>query len=175
MHHTSWHQARQLLHRAGEALTLTEEEIPLAEAVGRTLTRDARALLPVPHYDSSAMDGYATAGAPPWQVLTHPPAADGENIHRKTLPLAPGQATPILTGGLLPPGTEAVIRQEHGLREGNTLSPDPRFFVGRATPARGPTSAGRAKSSPQAAAYLLRAPALMPGISAPLPPSVSIP
>ncbi|WP_237191750.1 molybdopterin molybdotransferase MoeA, partial [Rothia nasimurium] len=137
MHHTSWHQARQLLHRAGAALTLTEEEVPLANAVGRALARDARALLPVPHYDSSAMDGYATAGAPPWQVLTHPPAAEGENVHRKTLPLAPGQATPILTGGLLPAGTEAVIRQEHALREGNTLRPDPSFFDGRGYPTPG--------------------------------------
>ena len=137
MHHTSWHQARQLLHRAGATLALSEEEIPLANAVGRALAHDARALLPVPHYDSSAMDGYATAGAPPWQVLTHPPAADGENVHRKTLPLAPGQATSILTGGLLPPGAEAVIRQEHALREGNMLSPDPRFFSGRGYPASG--------------------------------------
>lgn len=137
MHHTSWHQARQLLHRAGAALILTEEEVPLANAMGRTLARDARALLPVPHYNSSAMDGYATAGAPPWQVLSHPPAADGENVHRKALPLDPGQATPILTGGLIPPGAEAVIRQEHALREGNILSPDPRFFSGRGYPSPG--------------------------------------
>lgn len=136
MHHTSWHQARQLLHRAGAALTLTEEEVPLANAMGRALARDARALLPVPHYNSSAMDGYATAGAPPWQVLTHPPAADGENVHRKTLPLAPGQATPILTGGLIPPGTDAVIRQEHALADGSTLSPDPKVF-GQGYPALG--------------------------------------
>lgn len=128
MHHTSWHQARQLLHQAGSALALTEEEVPLADAVGRTLSKDACALLPVPHYDSSAMDGYATAGAPPWQVLAHPPAADGENVHRKTLPLAPGQATPILTGGLIPAGTDAVIRQEHALLDGSTLRPDPRIF-----------------------------------------------
>ncbi|WP_326502880.1 molybdopterin molybdotransferase MoeA [Rothia nasimurium] len=128
MHHTSWHQARQLLHQAGAALPLPEEEVSLAQAIGRTLGKDARALLPVPHYDSSAMDGYATAGAPPWQVLTHPPAADGENVHRKTLPLAPGQATPILTGGLIPAGTEAVIRQEHALLDGSALMPDPRIF-----------------------------------------------
>lgn len=128
MHHTSWHQARQLLHQAGAALPLPEEEVPLAQATGRTLSKDACALLPVPHYDSSAMDGYATAGTPPWQVLTHPPATDGENVHRKTLPLAPGQATPILTGGLIPAGTDAVIRQEHALLDGSALRPDPRIF-----------------------------------------------
>ncbi|MBF0808139.1 molybdopterin molybdotransferase MoeA, partial [Rothia nasimurium] len=49
----------------------------------------------------------------------------------------PGQATPILTGGLIPPGTEAVIRQEHALREGNTLSPDSRFFSGQGYPTPG--------------------------------------
>lgn len=136
MHHTSWQQARQLLHQAGAALPLTDEEVPLAQAIGRTLSKDARALLPVPHYDSSAMDGYATAGAPPWQLLTHPPAAEGENIHQRVLPLAPGQATPVLTGGLIPPGTDAVIRQEHALADGSTLSPDPKVF-GQGYPALG--------------------------------------
>lgn len=137
MPHTSWQQARQLLHRAGAALPLTAEEVPLAqEAIGRTLSKDARALLPVPHYDSSAMDGYATAGAPPWQLLTHPPTAEGENIHQRALPLTPGQAAPILTGGLIPAGTDAVLRQEHALVDGSTLSPDPKVF-GQGYPAPG--------------------------------------
>lgn len=137
MHHTSWQQARQLLHRAGATLDRTDEEVPLAqEAIGRILSKDARALLPVPHYDSSAMDGYATAGAPPWQLLTHPPAAEGENIHQRVLPLAPGQATPVLTGGLIPPGTDAVLRQEHALVDSSILSPDPKVF-GQGYPAPG--------------------------------------
>lgn len=137
MHHTSWQQARQLLHQAGATLARTDEEVPLAqEAIGRTLSKDARALLPVPHYDSSAMDGYATAGTPPWQLLTHPPAAEGENIHQRVLPLTPGQATPVLTGGLIPPGTDSVLRQEHALVDGNTLRPDPRIF-NRGWPAPG--------------------------------------
>ncbi|WP_237241549.1 molybdopterin molybdotransferase MoeA [Rothia nasimurium] len=137
MHHTSWQQARQLLHQAGATLARSDEEVPLAqEAIGRTLSKDARALLPVPHYDSSAMDGYATAGAPPWQLLTHPPAAEGENIHQRVLPLTPGQATPVLTGGLIPPGTDAVLRQEHALVDGNTLRPDPKVF-GQGYPALG--------------------------------------
>ncbi|MDY3049119.1 MAG: molybdopterin molybdotransferase MoeA [Rothia sp. (in: high G+C Gram-positive bacteria)] len=136
MHHTSWQQARQLLHRAGASQKASEEEIPLGQALGRILAREASTLLPVPHYDSSAMDGYATAGPPPWQLLACPAAAEGENLHQRALPLAPGQASPILTGGLIPAGTDAVIRQEQALLEGSILSPDPRVF-GRGYPAAG--------------------------------------
>lgn len=125
MQHTSWQEARELLYQAGRSQERIKEEIPLDQAVGRTLAEDASALLPVPHYDSSAMDGYATAGAPPWQLLESPPAAEGENIHRRVIPLQEGQATPILTGGLLPPGAQSVIRLERAQLQGSRLVPTP--------------------------------------------------
>ncbi|BAS07472.1 protein involved in Mo-molybdopterin cofactor metabolic process [Arthrobacter sp. Hiyo4] len=54
----------------------------------------------MPHYASSAMDGWAVNGSGPWIV------ADAG--HR----LAPHQASPIVTGGLIPPGAKAVLRSE---------------------------------------------------------------
>jgi molybdopterin molybdotransferase len=62
-----WHTARQLAHDAGERLPV--ERVRLDQAVGRVLAEDLRALIPVPHYASSAMDGWAVAGDGPWRLL----------------------------------------------------------------------------------------------------------
>lgn len=123
MHSVSWNDARALLHRDGLDVALPAEQVPLGQAIGRVLAEPVHTVLPVPHYDSSAMDGFAVSGPPPWQVLWPAPAEPGENIHRQTSPLASGQARPILTGGLIPPGADAVLRQEDALVSGDTLTP----------------------------------------------------
>ena len=56
----------------------------------------------MPHYASSAMDGWAVNGSGPWIL-----AEAGQR-------LAPHQASPIATGGLIPPGAKAVLRSESG-------------------------------------------------------------
>lgn len=73
----------------------------LSAAIGRTLAADVVALCDVPHYASSAMDGWAVAGVAPWRL-------------GKSQSLEPGEAVPIVTGGLVPAGTRAVLRSEHG-------------------------------------------------------------
>lgn len=123
MHSVSWNEARALLYRDGQSLTLPTELTPLGRAIGRVLAEPVHTVLPVPHYDSSATDGFAVSGPPPWRILWPAPAEPGENIHRQANPLVPGQARPILTGGLLPPGADAVLRQEDALVAGHTLSP----------------------------------------------------
>jgi molybdopterin molybdotransferase len=94
-----WHAARSYSYRTPHRLD--PESVPLNEAVGRVLATDLVALCDVPHYASSAMDGWAVAGEEPWQLATQ---------HR----LEPGQAAPIVTGGLIPAGARAVLRSEHG-------------------------------------------------------------
>jgi molybdopterin molybdotransferase len=69
--------------------------------VGRILAADVVALLDVPHYASSAMDGWAVAGDPPWRLV------EGAQLE-------PGEAAAIVTGGVVPPGTRGVLRSEHG-------------------------------------------------------------
>lgn len=77
-------------------------ELPLALAAGHTLTRDIAALQELPHYASSAMDGWAVNGGGPWDLTGREPA------------LFPGQASVIATGGLVPVGAQSILRKESG-------------------------------------------------------------
>lgn len=96
----TWQEAREAAWHAAEPLVA--HTVPLSMAVGRILAADVFASLAMPHYASSAMDGWAIAGSPPW-ILAEP----GRR-------LAPGQAVPIVTGGLIPTGAKAVLRSEAG-------------------------------------------------------------
>lgn len=97
----TWAEARQLAFDC--ATPIPPAPVPLAAAIGRTLASDVAALQDLPHYASSAMDGWAVNGSGPW-ILAEP----GQR-------LAPHQASPIVTGGLVPPGAKAVLRSESGL------------------------------------------------------------
>jgi molybdopterin molybdotransferase len=97
----SWQEARQLAFDC--ATPIPPAPVPLRDALGRTLAADVSALHDMPHYASSAMDGWATNGSGPW-ILAEP----GQR-------LAPHQASPIVTGGLLPPGARSVLRSENGV------------------------------------------------------------
>jgi molybdopterin molybdotransferase len=96
----TWHEARQFAFDC--ATPIPAAPVPLRHALGRTLAADVAALQDMPHYASAAMDGWAVNGSGPW-ILADP----GER-------LAPHQASPIVTGGLIPPGAKAVLRSESG-------------------------------------------------------------
>jgi molybdopterin molybdotransferase len=96
----TWQEARQA--SFDSATPIPPGPVPLRTALGRTLAEDVTALQDMPHYASSAMDGWAVNGSGPW-ILAEPG-------HR----LAPHQASPIVTGGLIPPGAKAVLRSESG-------------------------------------------------------------
>ncbi len=100
MAHT-WQEARQLAFDC--ATPIPAAPVPLRQALGRTLAADVIALQDMPHYASSAMDGWAVNGSGPW-ILAEPNQR-----------LAPHQASPIATGGLIPEGTKAVLRSESGI------------------------------------------------------------
>lgn len=95
-----WHTAR---HESFHTATpLADTSVPLNTAVGRIAARDVVALCDVPHYASSAMDGWAVAGPPPWRIIT------GDLLTH-------GEAHAIVTGGLVPAGADGVLRSEHGV------------------------------------------------------------
>jgi len=103
-----WEEARAI---AAAAATPTRTEVvPLDAAAGRVLRRDVVARLPIPHYASAAMDGWAVAGHGPWALV------DGGALRR-------GDAVPIVTGGLLPEDAEAVIPSEDATVENGFLHP----------------------------------------------------
>lgn len=106
-----WSEARHVAF--GSAGPLPPVAVPLAEANGRTLSRDVTALQDLPHYASSAMDGWAVNGPGPWLLA-------GAGQHGSPVPagnrfLPANSAAVIATGGLVPHGADAVLRKESGL------------------------------------------------------------
>lgn len=97
----TWQEARQVSFDC--ATPIPAGPVRLADAIGRTLATDIVALQDIPHYASSAMDGWAVNGTGPW-ILSEP-----------GLRLAPHEASPIVTGGLIPAGAKAVLRSESGV------------------------------------------------------------
>lgn len=113
-------QARNLL--AGHPLNCKTEELAVESALGRILAADVYSPVAVPHFDNSAMDGYAFAwsdyesGKPLW--------IEGESAagEADSLSLKPGTAIRIFTGAMIPDGADTVVMQEKvGLKDGNLL------------------------------------------------------
>ena len=97
----------------GSVRPLPAERVSLAEARGRVLAEKVRASGDLPAFRNSAMDGYAlmsadTAGAPVALRVAGVVAA-GE---RSCTPVEAGCAVKIMTGGLIPPGADAVAPVE---------------------------------------------------------------
>ena len=122
-HQVSWQEARRLAYESATAKPA--QTVNLADALGQTLAEPVVALQPMPHYASSAMDGWALNGEPPWTLITPVPEDESPwhraHEHKKSgyATLEPGQATFILTGGVVPPGATGVLRTEHGaVRDG---------------------------------------------------------
>ncbi|MDI3298663.1 MAG: molybdopterin molybdotransferase MoeA [Bacillota bacterium] len=104
-------------------LPLPAEEAPLEEAVDRILAEPLRAPRPLPHFDRAAMDGYAvraaeTAAAGPGRPVRLRVAALARAGHPAERALGPGEAARIFTGAALPPGADAVVRQEQAAVDG---------------------------------------------------------
>jgi molybdopterin molybdotransferase len=95
---------------AARAAALPTEEVALDDAPGRILAADVVCPIDIPGFDRSAMDGYAVRSADVPGTLR----LDGEVAAGDPggAPLASGTARRIFTGGALPPGADAVERQE---------------------------------------------------------------
>jgi molybdopterin molybdotransferase len=99
------------------AQALPAETVALADAVGRTLAEDIRAIRDQPPYPASAMDGWAAAAADiPGKLSIAGESAAGAP-HAATLER--GEAVRIFTGAALPPGADTVVIQEVATRDGD--------------------------------------------------------
>jgi molybdopterin molybdotransferase len=98
---------------------LPSEDVPVAETAGRVLAGDVRALVDLPPFRSSAMDGYAIrAGDAPGRL----PVVERIPAGRPSLrPLGPGEAMGIATGGTVPEGADAVVPVERVVDHGDEV------------------------------------------------------
>ena len=115
-------QARTQILEALQPLGL-EETLPLTQALGRTTAAPVVAAAAVPGFRASIMDGYAIAGAAQpepgqqWRLVGGSAAG-----FPYAATLAPGEAVRILTGALVPEGSDRVLPQELVALEGAQLS-----------------------------------------------------
>lgn len=100
------------------------ERVALAAAQGQVLARDVAAPISLPPADNAAVDGYALAHASLTDegdqelALLDGRAAAGVPFAGA---VAPGHALRILTGAVMPPGTDSVVMDEDLDRNGATI------------------------------------------------------
>ena len=114
------------------------ESVSLLVATGRILSESVISPLDFPHWDNSAMDGYAVryedvdmaAKKNPIELDVIEEIAAG-NIPQRTVEA--GQAARIFTGAMVPAGADTIVIQENTHREGNHVqiltAPAPQAFI----------------------------------------------
>ena len=130
-------QARVLEHTR----TLVAERVPIGSAAGRVTATPALAVVDLPPFASSSMDGYAVRAADlPGRLPIVADVAAGSPAGR---PLAAGEAMSISTGGVVPDGADAVIPIEYVVQRDNEIEAESRIGLGEnVRPRGGDTRAG---------------------------------
>ncbi|WAL58631.1 molybdopterin molybdotransferase MoeA [Thermocoleostomius sinensis] len=114
------------------------ELLDLLSATGRVLAQSISSKLDFPHWDNSAMDGYAVRYTDVQSCSTDRPVTLEiiEEIPAGYCPqktVQPGQAARILTGSMMPQGADTIVIQEDTQRQGNRVTvltaPTPQAFV----------------------------------------------
>ncbi|NEQ42700.1 MAG: molybdopterin molybdotransferase MoeA [Leptolyngbya sp. SIOISBB] len=114
------------------------ETVTLLQAPGRILSESVISPTDFPHWDNSAMDGYAvryddirlatTTTPVELSVIEEIPAG-----HPPAKTIESGQTARIFTGAMMPPGADAVVMQEETQRQGDLVqicaASHPRAFV----------------------------------------------
>ena len=101
------------------ATALASERVALTDAAGRVTAAPAVAVVDLPPFASSAMDGYAVRSADvPGVLRVVGEAAAGRPADAA---LGAGEAVAISTGGVVPAGADAVIPIEYVVRRDNSI------------------------------------------------------
>ncbi len=117
---------------------LGAEVVTLLAASGRILAAPVTSALDFPHWDNSAMDGYAVRYADVQSCSLEQPVSLEiiEEIPAGYHPqktVQSGQAARILTGSVMPAGADTIVIQEETRREGDRVTlwsaPKPQAFV----------------------------------------------
>lgn len=118
------------------------EQVDLLSAAGRILAETIAGKLDIPHWDNSAMDGYAVRYHDVQTASSTQPVSLAiiESIPAGVAPqqrVEPGQAARIFTGSMMPAGADTIVIQEETTRqttpEGDRVTvlnaPQPQAFV----------------------------------------------
>jgi len=99
------------------------ETLPVREALGRVLAVEIVSPINVPSHTNSAMDGYAVRAADlPGDGMREFRVPGTSWAGRPWLmPVEPGQAVQIMTGGMMPQGADTVVMQEQVERAGDVV------------------------------------------------------
>jgi len=111
--HDAWQTVHDRIRRTGSV------RVPLSDALGRWLRRDACADEDSPPFDASAMDGYALRRADIADSLRVIGVSPAGGAHSR--PLDQGECVRIFTGGPVPPGADCVVKQEDVVRDGDRI------------------------------------------------------
>ncbi len=98
-----------------QVVPLTPRSVAVAAAHGLRLAEDVRAVLPVPPFANSAMDGFAVRAADiagTRSPVTLPVVGDVPAGTTDPVTVTPGAAARIMTGAPLPPGADTVVPVE---------------------------------------------------------------
>jgi molybdopterin molybdotransferase len=106
----SFLEARELV--LSRATRLPPEQVPLHGAVGRVLAADVISPEDFPAFDNSAMDGWAVRAADVPGPVVLPLVGFAPAGEPAGLPLAPGTAQRIMTGALVPAGSDSIVPLE---------------------------------------------------------------
>ncbi len=113
----------------------TVERVHLRGALDRVLAADVTSPLDVPGFTNSAMDGYAVvgedlpdAGKAPVELAVLGTAWAGKPFRD---PVSSGQSVRVMTGAVMPAGTDTVVMQEHAECRGDRVRLGPGHRVGQ--------------------------------------------
>jgi putative molybdopterin biosynthesis protein len=112
-------EATKRFHRHLKLRPLGAEQVPLSEALHRVLTEAVIASVDVPGFDRANVDGFAVRAGDTSGAGEKAPKRLQLNAEILTpgtepqLPVGPGVASLIATGGMMPRGADAVVMVEH--------------------------------------------------------------
>jgi putative molybdopterin biosynthesis protein len=136
-------EAQRRFRAALRLAPLGDEEIALEAALGRVLAADVVAVVDVPSFDRSNLDGFAVRAADTYGAREDQPRTltrSGDVIATGVVPqraLDPGTAMSIATGGMLPRGADAIVPVEQATCAGQRVA-----ILKAVTPGFGVTFAG---------------------------------
>lgn len=106
---------------AGVRPITDSETVDTLQANGRVLAAGVTSTLRVPPADNTSMDGYVMRAADVPEPGTRLPVSQRIPAGHVGTELAPGTAARIFTGGLIPPGADAVVMQEQCQADGDAV------------------------------------------------------